>query len=149
MRNEDRRKEHRIVGATVSCIDDIEEPRCLEIIKKEIVLKKGSVVTREECFAVWHVVNYFDLGPLVLLRSVAKKATCCFDERFSKGGHLLDLCMQAHAADLLFIQVDQPATQLNLGCIDIDNVYAPLPDAARKRFVEKWEGCGRKLSYAG
>jgi hypothetical protein len=82
MRNEERRKLHKVIGATTSCVDDLEPPRCMDIVDCNIVLTRGSMATREERFAVWHVVDYVPLGPLVLLRSAAEKASCCFDDQY-------------------------------------------------------------------
>jgi hypothetical protein len=147
MRNEERRKLHKVIGATTSCVDDLEPPRCMDIVDCNIVLTRGSMATREERFAVWHVVDYVPLGPLVLLRSAAEKASCCFDDQYQRGGHLLDFCMQVREHSMVFLHIDQPATQLNLGCIDMDNVYAPLPGWAQARFASKWDGAGKKLSY--
>jgi hypothetical protein len=119
----------------------------MDIVDGDIVLTRGSISTREERFAVWHVVDYVPLGPLVLVRAVVDRVECCFDPEYKRGGHLLDLCMQARKQSVVFLHIEQPATQLNIGCIDMDNVYAPLPGWAKERFASKWDGTGKKLSY--
>lgn len=146
MRNEDRRKVFKTVGATVSCIDDLEPSKRLRSVDGTILLAKGSMATREERFAVWHVVDYVPLGPLVVVRDMLAKSECCFDEEYEHGGHIVDLCMQIRKASMVFLHIEQPATQMNIGCVDLDCEYEPLPEMSRKRFIEKWGSVERRFT---
>jgi hypothetical protein len=149
LRNEERRRSVKVIGASVTCVDMPEPPRCFDVAFGELTIEERSLHVREEEFAIWDVVNYVSSGPLILIKDIVAREGCSFDPGYFYGGHMLDLCMQARRSNFVFVHVQQPAVQLNPAYCLTERVAAPLCEASRSYFMEKWGGAGKTIIFRG
>jgi hypothetical protein len=139
LRNEDRRKDHKVAVATMACVDrEADTPLLLESGQKVVTVSSGSRAERSEEFAIWDVCDYVAYGPVVVMRARLENAGCCFDRNYAASGHWMDFSMQLQQAGLHVVRVQQPGTQLHLGCIDDDHVASVMPDGDAPVFQSKW-----------
>lgn len=144
LRNEERRKEHKVVAAAMACVDQDEEPKTLEARDDVLYVLPEGRDCREEEFAVWDVCDHVGYGPLVVFRSRLERTPITFDKDFGGSGHWLDFSMQLRGQKLRIVRVRQPGTQMHIGCIDDDHETALMPVGDAPLFFSKWKSvCGR------
>ena len=149
LRNEERRRLFKVIGATVTCVDTPEPPRCFDVAFGQMTIEERSLNVREEEFAIWNVVNYVSSGPLVLIKDFVAREGYSFDPGYVNGGHMLDFCMQVRKSNFVFVHVQQPAVQLNPAYCLPEKVLTPLCDESRRHFMEKWGGIGKTIIFRG
>lgn len=140
LRNEERRKEHKTLAATMACIDRNEEKsKVIKVQKKKVGIVDGVHSERSEDFAIWHICGVAKYGPIIIARSKAEAAGCCFDGDYVGNGHWLDFSMQVRSSELQIMRVLQPGAQLNLGCSTCGPSRSILTMDDAPRFFKKWK----------
>lgn len=140
LRNEERRKDHKVLGAAMACVDAEDEPPVtLDACGGVLRLIPEPRCFREEEFAVWEVCDHVGYGPLVLFKPRVDSAAVVFDRDFGASGHWLDFSMQLHERELRLVRVRQPATQMHIGCVDDDHETALMPVGDAPLFFSKWK----------
>jgi hypothetical protein len=148
LRNEERRKEHKVVAATMACVDQEDEtPKTLEVRKGVLYVVPDGRGCREEEFAAWDVCDHAGYGPVVVFKTRLEKTAIAFDRDFGASGHWLDFSMQLHEENLRVVRVRQPGTQMHVGCVDNDYETALMPVGDAPLFFTKWKSiCDRLVA---